>query len=212
LTRRTTRVRAALAHHAAHVAPENWITAEIAYRVNRQENLPGALHQWRAVPEAYKRVDLCLLPPAAAGTPSLTALPEGTLCLEMKLIDRGWWFDNWRAVHADLSGKAGKPLPAAAVCFLFEPKRPVASKTKAATLAAWQERFAKVPEAPGPFHPVGSLPPLYLAHTSPRLPLLWPHPIPGRWPEGYEADLRILWVTRAAASSDSETPGDACFA
>ena len=186
-----------ISHHMAHVASENWLAAEFAYLFNTRAHEFGA-GGWSALLER-KRVDLTLVPP--------TARPEGDLpaCrvyLELKLVDTGYWRTAWSGVRKDLTGLGddgkgrSKPTATYAICFLSNSLSSPPHRQLEATREKYRQYMARVPPKGGWFRPVPKGARLYLEHTSAAYRLKWKAPVVGRWPNGYEADVRVLWVRR----------------
>ena len=181
-----------ISHHMARVAPENWLATELAYLFNTQAEGLGA-KGWSALVER-KRVDITLVPPGAAPEQDL---PPETSYLELKLVATDYWNTAWREVQYDLTRTSpSKPTASYSVCLLSN----VVSEPPHPRLESTRERhrrfMERVPMSDGWFEPVQTQPRLYLEHTSPQYVLRWKHPVLGQWPEGYEAVVRVLWVSR----------------
>ena len=179
-----------IAHHAAHVAAETWLAMELAMLVNSQ--IIPDLVGWRALLERGK-IDVTLLPPEPSQSP---------LFLELKIVDRGYWHENWSSVYQDLVGKPNKSPASVAVCFVFRPTCKGPSVQQATTLKKWNEGFASLPTNLGEvFAPVPGKPAFQLLHSSGPISLSWEHPVPDRWLEGYSAQLSVLWLVRAVLNN-----------
>jgi hypothetical protein len=182
-----------LAHHIAHVGPEDWLSMELAFLVNNQE--VEELNGWRAVLERA-RIDVTLIPAEAT---------KQQVFLELKVVDRAYWGEAWTGVYDDLVGKRksrgqskDKPPANAAICFIVKPSCKTFKKTQAKTLKKWADQFSRLPHVVGErFVPLSGQPPLKLLHSSPVIELDWQHPVHERWPEGYKAHLTVLWVALA---------------
>lgn len=151
---------------------------------------------WEAQLEANKRVDVTLMPPPGN---------EGTrpVFLELKPITPDWW-SNWYQVYHDLgihptaSARQNRPAASYAVCFLVNVTSPGVVKRHKAAAERHRRMLERVPVEPGDFTPHEKIElPLRLVHSSAVTSLCWPTPIHGRYPEGYRANARILWVTAA---------------
>jgi hypothetical protein len=178
-----------LAHHLALVASELWLAIEFALLVNEhgaEIGLPG----WSAIVEK-NRVDVSLIPPDF--DPSNRTLPDHTVYLEFKQVSPEYWA-NWNEVLADLSGKPNKPRADYAVCFLFD-FTPSFPNRKPKTAESYKAFQAAVPTEPADFEPIVGQPLLRLVRSSNWHRISWPYPVACRWPKGFEADIRTLWIT-----------------
>ena len=179
-----------ISHHMAHVAPENWLADELAYLFNTRADEFGA-PGWSALLER-KRVDVTLVSPQARHGPDL---PSEMVYLELKLVDTGYWNTAWREVRHDLTGEGGgKPTGDYAVCLLLNAVSRRRHQREA-TKTKYRGCVGRVPLSSGWFDPTANERRLYLAHTSPQYRLRWEHPVFDRWPGGYEAEARLLWVS-----------------
>jgi len=182
-------------HHVAHVASENWFAAELAYLFNTRANefgLPG----WSALVER-KRVDVTLIPPSARPGQDL---PCEAVYLELKLVDTGYWNTAWREVRHDLTQSSpAKPTASYSVCVLSNAVSSPPRPRRKTTVEKYRRYMERVPLTNGCFEPTLTEPPLYLAHTSPQYLVGWKGSVFDRWPDGYEAETRVLWVSRCPA-------------
>jgi hypothetical protein len=193
-------LRSRFVHHLAHVASEQWLSVELALLVNERAKDFG-LAGWAAVAEK-QRVDVTLLPP---GTNARDKLPENSINLELKLIGADWWRTIWPEVRADLNGKSPKkPRAHFAVCFLTNAVSDGMSARRPATTSLYGDYLSSVPIEPGEFEPIAGEGKFYLLRSSPERELLWPRPIYQRWPDGYKATIRMLWITVPARLRDPE--------
>lgn len=187
-------LRSRFIHHLAHVASEQWLSVELAMLMNESSHSIG-LPGWTAVAEK-QRVDVTLLPP---GTNARGQLPENSINLELKLVGTDWWRTIWPEVRADLNGKSPKkPRAHFAVCFLTNVVCDGMSARRQATASLYDTYLSTVPNEPGEFEPISGQGAFYLLRSSPERELRWPRPIYQRWPDGYHANVRILWVTEPA--------------
>ena len=184
-------LRRRFSHHLAHVASERWLALELAMLVNERASEFG-LDGWTAVVEKGV-VDVSLIPP---GTDPRGNLPREAIFLELKLIGAEYWSSNWVEVRADLAGKRPKkPLADFAVCFLINHLSHPVTKRGAKTDENYKTFHAAIPLGPGAFEPIAGQPTLQLLRSSAEHRLEWPSPVNFRWPEGFEATVRILWIT-----------------
>ena len=185
-----------ISHHMAHVAPENWLAAEFAELFNTRTDEFDATG-WSALLEC-KFVDVTLVPPWAEEG---QGMPDGTIYVELKLVATDWWNTNWRDVWSDLTGlksdadPKAKPNADFEVCFLSNALRSRPHKMMEATKVKYEGFMEGVPLAEGWFQPVPNGQRFYLTHTSAEHRLVWDHPVFERWPQGYEAEARVLWVS-----------------
>jgi len=182
-----------LAHHICHVASELWLAQELAYLIN-EEGASVDLENWHASLER-QRVDVTLDPPESESDST-------PIYLELKAVPPDYW-QNWQEVYHDLAchpihaAKKGKPQAHFAICFLVDSISQSTVSRRPETTAKYCRYIECVPVKPGPFQPIEGFPPLYLEHTSPEFRASWPFPVPGYWPDGYEAKIRILWISNA---------------
>jgi hypothetical protein len=200
-----------LSHHMAHVASERWLAMELAMLVNERAadfGLPG----WTAIVEKGV-VDVSLIPPGTS--PRLLTLPPEAIFLELKLIGAEYWSTNWREVNSDLTGKSPKkPRADFAVCFLLSHLSHPITKRRPKTEETYRAFHAAIPHDQAVFEPIVGEPRLELLRSSAEHRLTWPRPVPLRWPDGFEATVRILWITECGRLSklreldDAAGPGD----
>lgn len=183
-------LRERVSHHLAHVAPETWLAMELALLINSKGGdfgMPG----WSALIER-KRVDVTLIPP---GYNPLAELPPEAVYLELKLVGTDWWNTVWRDVQRDLGGEIpGKPKASYAICFLINSVGQSTFARRRDTEDRYASFVSRVPIAPGRFEPLPGEPELLLVHSSSVYRVEWTRPVPGRWPNGYRADVRVLWL------------------
>ncbi len=185
-----------ISHHMAHVASENWLAAELAYLFNTRADEFGG-PGWSALLER-KRVDVTLVSPQAK---SGQGLPSDTVYLELKLVDTSNWNTAWREVRHDLTRKDGgrrpraKPTADYAVCLLLNVVSRPRHRQMEATKTKYSGYMDRVSLSSGWFEPTANERRLCLAHTSPEYRLRWERPVFDRWPGGYEAEARLLWVS-----------------
>lgn len=148
---------------------------------------------WSAQLEV-QRVDLTLLPPP-------NHYEVKPIYLEFKHIPSDYW-GNWREVYHDLActDQAGhnraKPKADWALCFQINPISKSSHSRRTDTEIRYQQYHASIPQTSScSFQPILGLPPLWLAASSPEFSLQWQNPVLPRWPNGYEALIRILWVS-----------------
>ena len=186
-----------LAHHLCHVAPELWLSQELAYLINNDGPSVG-FNDWSALLEA-RRVDVTLLPLSE----SHSAEP---IYLELKLVPPAYW-SNWHEVyhdlacHPELTPRAGRPTAHFAVCFLVVPISQANSKQRLVTYERYRQFASRIPAEPGPFQPIDRLPPLWLEYSSPPFRADWPNPVPNVWPDGYASVVRVLWISNRALAT-----------
>jgi hypothetical protein len=187
-----------LSHHLAHVASERWLALELAMLVNDRAEDFG-LSGWRAAVE-LAFVDVTLVSP---GADPRGKLPGDAIFLELKLTGTEYWNTVWQEVRVDLAGKktqkAVKPRANFAVCFVLNPTSSAIHRRLKSTDEKYRRFVASVPHEPAEFEPVAGQPKLLLLRSSTEHRLYWPRPIYPRWLAGYEASLRIVWVTSAPA-------------
>jgi hypothetical protein len=178
-----------MAHHFAHVASESWLCQELAYLVNTDQ-VPS-LVGWTALLER-RRVDVTLVPPKCE-----TEL-EPTY-LELKFVLPENW-GNWHEVYRDLGCHplhtviSDKPKGHFAICFLIDALSTGSGSRRAVTIQNYREMLDRIPIAPGVFQPLGGMPQLQLVYRSPSIALSWPNQVGDRWPDGYKANVSLLWV------------------
>jgi hypothetical protein len=180
-----------LSHHMALVASERWLAVELAMLVNERAadvGLPG----WSAIVEKGV-VDVSLIPPDT--DPRQPNLPSTAICLELKLISPEYWTSNWKEVRADLAGRSSKTKADYAVCFLLDHLSPSLSARQPRTQETYRAYQASIPHGPAAFTPIAGEPMIELLRSSDWHGLNWPHPVACRWPEGFGANMRILWIT-----------------
>lgn len=190
-------LRARLGHHISHVASENWLAMELAYAFNTTKN-NFDLGGWDAVLEK-QRVDVTLLPPS---DPTNESRP---IYIECKMVGPPYW-EVWKGINTDLAGKSSvdftssKPPATFAVCFLYEILSQSTPNQRSATRDRDREYLASVPTTAGRFKPHSHELEFQLLHSSKSYLLEWPEPIPGRWPFGFAAAMRILWIEKTTDS------------
>jgi hypothetical protein len=184
-------LRSRFSHHMALVASERWLGTELAMLFNERASDFG-LPDWAAILEK-EVVDVSLIPPGT--DPRAKRLPDKGIYLELKLIGAEYWRPTWKAVGSDLAGRPPKKHPADyAVCFLVNHLNHGVSERRSKTDEIYKRFHATVPLEPGEFEPVGGIC-LDLLRSSKEHRLEWPRPVSFRWPEGYDATVRILWIT-----------------
>jgi hypothetical protein len=194
----------------ALVASERWLAIEFAMLINERAAELG-LRDWSAIVEKGV-VDVSLIPPAVNHRQQ--TLPGEGIFLEFKLISPEYWSSNWREVRADLAGRSNKPRADYAVCFLLDHLSPSISKRQPKTQETYTAYQAAVPHGPAEFEPIAGQPRLELLRSSGWHWLTWPHPVACRWPEGFEANMRVLWITepgrtcRLQATIDAAGPDE----
>ena len=167
------------------------------------------LPDWSAIVEKGV-VDVSLIPPAV--DPRQQTLPGEGIFLEFKLISPEYWSSNWKEVRADLAGRSNKPRADYAVCFLLDHLSPSISKRQPTTQQTYKVYQAAVPHGPAEFEPIAGQPRLELLKSSGWHRLAWPHPVACRWPEGFEANMRILWITETGRTCRLQAMIDAAGA
>jgi|SRR5579862_5049192 len=178
-----------LAHHTCHFASEQWLAQELAYLVNTEAGSFG-MDGWHALLER-KRVDVTLQPPAAIDRP---------IHLELKQVTPAYW-SNWHEVYHDLGchpdhpARKGRSEADYAICYLIYGANAGAIRSREATALKYRRLIEGVPTSQGMFTPVDGMPSLRLRHTSEPICLDWRRAPADTWPEGYRANLRILWVS-----------------
>lgn len=190
-------LRREFAHHFAHVAPESWLAMRLAFLVNTRSAELG-LHGWSALLER-RRVDVTLVPPNAGLSGEL-----GTNAhyIELKLVGTDWWNTVWLDVLKDLetsivSTQSRKPIASVVVCFLYNViSSPVQSRRKS-TEVKYLEYMSRVPKTSGEFDPLQNGQKFSLLKTSAEFELEWPRPVYEKWPNGFNAVMRILWIGRS---------------
>ena len=184
-------LRERLGHHISHLASERWLAMELAYSFNRNVNLSG-LSGWSAALE-QQAVDVTILPPTGPATPDNE---ESPIYMECKMVGPPYW-SVWNEIALDLDGKrSSKPKATFAVCFLYE-ILPQSIPNQRPDAKARDQRFlASIPESPGLFKPDLHELEFELLHSSKNYLIEWPEPIPGRWPHGFAAAMRVLWVAK----------------
>ena len=81
------------------------------------------------------------------------------------------------------------------MCFLVNHVSHPVSRRRAKTDELYRGYHAAIPTGIGEFDPTASGTRLQLLRSSAEHRLEWPRPVYFRWPDGYEATVRILWVT-----------------
>jgi hypothetical protein len=189
-------LRRRFSHHMAQVASERWLAMELAMLFNERAiefGQPG----WAAILEKGV-IDVSLIPP---DTNPRGRLPVEAIFLELKLIGAEYWRTIWAEVRSDLAGKTPKKLRADyAVCFLVNHLSHTVAKRRPMTDEAYKGLHARIPLKPAEFEPVAGMR-LQLLRTSEEHRLEWPSPVSFRWPEGYDATVRILWITELGRGS-----------
>lgn len=183
-------------HHLAHVAPEGWLALELALLVNDRFEDVG-LDGWSAVLERG-RVDVTLIPPSVAASSNL---PETAIYLELKLCGTDWWGTVWPAVQRDLEGIADqaasrKPKATFAVCVVTDARSRMVAVQREATKLRYAEFLSRIPDTTGPFEPIPGGPVFHVAWSSNWFEVRWPRPVFGKWPDGFAAGVRILWLCK----------------
>jgi len=198
-------LRSRFSHHMAQVASERWLAMELAMLVNNRAAEFG-LAGWAAIVEKGL-IDVSLIPP---GTDPRGSMPMAAIFLELKLIGAEYWPGIWAEIRADLAGKgAKKPRADFAVCFLVNHIAHSVSKRHPRTDAKYKKLHSAIPFTAGEFEPIAGEPRLQLIHTSVEHRLEWPRPVCFRWPNGYEATVRILWITECGRSGKLQELEDA---
>jgi hypothetical protein len=103
-----------LAHHFAHVAPENWLAMEGAMLFNSCHDAWG-LDGWSAILE-NRKVDLTLIPLKHRTS---SGHLSNAVFIELKLVGTDWWKTAWPDVAIGLFGKPKKPRAHLALCLLY---------------------------------------------------------------------------------------------
>ncbi len=188
-------------HHAAHLAPERWLALELAYFVNRQKSSGAWLEQWNAIVE-HKGIDLLLIPPDLRAW-SGPALIEGSVRLELKLVDTGNWRHAWKEVEHDLDGTKTRLPATCSVCLVMHSLSETRTKRRETTLRKHEGYFDSVPDGPGDYHPPDTVYDFVVVRSTPTRTINWRHEVRARWPEFYEARVRFVWVVRPARARHS---------
>lgn len=196
-------LRRRFSHHMAHVASERWLAVELAMLVNERGD-EFDLAGWSAIVEKGM-VDVSLIPPSA--DPRAVPPPEA-IFLELKLVGAEYWSTIWTEVRADLAGKTPKkPRADFAVCFLVNHLSHPVSRRRPITDELYKGYHAAIPREAGEFEPTPGGAKLLMLRSSAEHPLEWPRPVPSRWPAGYEASTRILWITEPGRADRLARPG-----
>jgi len=187
--------RIRLGHHLAHVAPESWLTLELSMLVNEKAAQFG-MEGWTALVER-QRVDVTLVPP---GCDPNRALPTNAVYVELKLCGTDWWNAVWPDIGHDLNGTAtdgrvrSKPRAHLAVCLLYDVISPSLAVRRPDSTARYKAFLSRVPFEPSEFEPVEGQR-FYLLKSSSEHRISWQRPVFSRWPKGFEANARLLWLS-----------------
>ena len=184
-----------LAHHFAHVAPEAWLAMECALLFNSRCNDLG-LNGWSVAVE-NKRVDLTLIPPIPPDYDRSAEIPDGGVFIEFKLVGTEWWKDAWAGAATDLMGKPKKPKADYVVCLLYNILKTAKPNRRSDTERLYSNYIASVPHSAGEFTPMNCSHAFYLFYSSEAYALSWDRPVFRRYPHGFSASMRFVWVTSA---------------
>lgn len=179
-----------LAHHLAHVAPEAWLAMECALLFNTRCS-EFCLNGWSAAVE-NKKVDLTLVPPDYDVS---AEIPDGAVFIEFKLIGTEWWKTAWPDAATDLIGKPKKPKADYVVCLVYNVLKTAMPNRRSDTERLYSDYIASVPHSPGEFTPMNCSHTFYLFHSSEDYTLSWDKPVFRRYPHGFSASMRFVWVT-----------------